>query len=52
KASLPWFGTVKELYDTYFLEYMWRRQFVQDDSDAFNKLVEHIVLYSKNLEEE
>ncbi|CAG8852805.1 9152_t:CDS:2, partial [Gigaspora margarita] len=50
KASLPQYGTVKDLYDTYFLEYMWRRRFTQNNSDAFNKLVEHIALYSKNLE--
>ncbi|CAG8802115.1 5972_t:CDS:2, partial [Cetraspora pellucida] len=51
KMFLISYGTIKELYNTYFLEYMWRRHFIKDNYDAFNKLVEHIVLYSKNLEE-
>lgn len=51
KASLPKYGTVKNLYDTYFSEYMWRRRFVQDDRNAFNMLVNHIVLYGKELED-
>ncbi|CAG8440494.1 10475_t:CDS:2 [Cetraspora pellucida] len=50
KTSLPKYGTVKNLYDNYFSEYMWQRCFVQDDSNAFNMLVNHIVLYGKKLE--
>ncbi|CAG8808078.1 19763_t:CDS:2 [Gigaspora margarita] len=42
---------IKDLYNTYFFEYMWRRQFARDNNDAFNKLAEHIVLYAKDLEE-
>ncbi|CAG8600254.1 28615_t:CDS:2 [Gigaspora margarita] len=51
KASLSQYGTSKTLYNTYFAEYIWRQRFIQNDSDAFNKLIEHIVIYHKNLEE-
>jgi transposase-like protein len=51
KASLPQYGTVKDLYNSYFSEYMWRRRFVSNDCNAFNKLIEHIVLYSEVLDQ-
>ena len=45
KRSLPRYGTVKEHYNSYFGEYLWRRKYVQNVGSAFSTLVEHIVQY-------
>ena len=42
KKSLPKFGTRKEMYDTYFVEYDIRRQYLKPSRDSFLKFLELI----------
>ena len=35
KSSLPRFGTTKGMYNSYFAEFMFRRQYINESSDRF-----------------
>ena len=42
KTSLPKHGTVKSLYDTYFVEYIFRKRYLSDAEDKFLAFLESI----------
>ena len=49
KTSLPKHGTVKSLYDTYFVEYIFRRRYLNDAEDPFLAFLDNIKkVYSPN----
>ena len=45
KRSLPWYGTSKDLYATYFAEYIWRRKFITTPGTTLYVPCEHILEY-------
>ena len=45
KRSLPRYGTSKDLYATYFVEYIWRRKFITTPGTTLYVLCEHILEY-------
>ena len=42
KKSLPKYGTQKQLYDSYLVEYIIRKKYLNDVSDKFGKFLELI----------
>lgn len=50
KRSLPRYGTVKDHYDGYFAEFIWRRKYVRSPGMAFHVLVEHILQYHHEID--
>ena len=53
KQSLPKYGTVKTLYDSYFVEYMIRRKYLKSNNDkflGFLKLVKRVYNPDKSAE--
>ena len=45
KRSLPRYGTSKDLYATYFVEYIWRRKFITTLGTTLYVLCEYILEY-------
>ena len=42
KTSLPKHGTVKSLYDTYFVEYIFRKRYLNDAEDHFLAFLDNV----------
>lgn len=42
KTSLPKHGTVKSLYDTYFVEYIFRKRYLNDAEDQFLAFLDNV----------
>ena len=45
KTDLPNNGTVKSLYDTYFVEYIFRKRYLNDAEDTFLSFLDNIKKY-------